>query len=188
MFEPNPFAFTPRVDARVTLIGLSIALPATMASADLVDRWTVGEGDSTATLQFDFMNANTYVFDIAFDGVLTGRGVFDLLAADDTGRFGFAFEVISYSFGDFLVGVGIEDDYHYGAGSPPDYADSWHYWTAEGPDAWSASMIGFSDRELSDGSRDAWVFGSFDSPAAIPAPGSLAMLAAGLLGSRRRRR
>ena len=115
----NPSAFTTRDAGLVAFIGLSVALSSTMASADLVDRWAVGEGDSTATLQFDFMNANTYIFDIAFDGVLTGRGVYDLLAADDTGRFGFAFEVISYSFGDFLVGVGIEDDYHYGAGSPP---------------------------------------------------------------------
>lgn len=169
----------------VILAGVVIV---THAEADLVDRWEVGTGDQSATLQFDFLDGRTFAFDVRWSGTLTGRGAFDLIADDDTGRFGFTFDVLSYSFGDFLVGVGVDDAYHYGEGSPPDWVDVWHYWTAESPtDAWSYASIGFSDRLLADGARDGWVFGTTDAPATIPAPGVLVVLFGGGLARTRRR-
>ena len=169
------------------VIGLfSAAAVSAVSQADLVGSWSVGEGDFSASIQFDFIDGDTYLFDVFWDGSITGREVFDLIADDVTGQYSFEYEVITYTFGDFLVGVGIEDDYQYGEGSPPDYADSWHYWTAEGGDAWAASLIGFSDRILSDGSRDAWVFGDFDPPSQIPGPATLALF--GLISMRRHRR
>jgi hypothetical protein len=169
------------------VIGLILAAAvAVQSQADLVGQWDVGEGSSTASIQFDFLDGQTFLFDLSWDGDLTGREAFDLLAGDDTGRFFFEFDYIAYSFGDFLTGVGIEDSYDYGEGSPPDYADTWKYWTAEGDGLWESSMIGFSDRILTDGSRDAWVFGNYDPPAQIPAPATLALL--GLVPMSRRRR
>lgn len=162
----------------------------THTHAELVDRWDVGAGDQSATLQFDFLDGRTFAFDVHWTGSLTGRGAFDLIADDDTGRFAFTFDVISYSFGDFLVGVGVDDAYQYGEGSPPDWIDVWHYWTAESPgDAWNYASIGFSDRVLTDGARDGWVFGTFDAPAVIPAPGVAGLgIVAVLTRTRRRRR
>ena len=158
------------------------------ADADLVDRWSVGSGDQTASLQFDFLDGNTFVFDVSWTGDLTGREAFDLIDADSTGRFDFEFEVISFSFGDFLVGVGVEDAYDYGEGTPPDYVDVWTYWNSDSAsDDWTYSSVGFSARMLTDGARDGWVFGSTDAPAVIPAPGLIpAALVAGLLRRRRR--
>jgi hypothetical protein len=157
------------------------------ARSELVDRFTVGEGDQSAALQFDFLDGRTWVFDVAWTGELSGRGAFDLIAADTTGRFAFDFEIISYSFGDFLVGVTIEDASHHGTGTPPDYVDTWHYWTAETADEpWTESFIGFNDRALADGGRDGWVFGTLATPAVVPAPGVLTFGILGLAATRRR--
>lgn len=168
---------------------VTLGFLAANGSADLVGSWSLGSGDDHAEVQIDFMNGNSYLFDLAFDDELSGRDVFDLLsdAANTTSDLTFDFTVISYSFGDFLTGITLNDDADYGEGSPPDYLDTWAYWTAEGGDDWSASMIGFSDRMLVDGSRDAWVFGTGAAPATIPAPATIAV-ALFVRGDRRRRR
>ena len=158
-----------------------------VVSADLVGSWDLGSGDSTAQIQVDFLSGNSYLFDVSFDSTITGRAVFDVIANESENIEGldFEFDYIAYSFGDFLVGIEINDSYDYGEGSPPDYLDSWSYWTAEGADDWASSMVGFNGRNLVDGSRDAWVFGTGAAPAAIPAPATMAIFAFGL---RRRRR
>jgi hypothetical protein len=38
-------------------------------------------------------------------------------------------------------------------------------------------MFGASDRTLTNGSRDAWVFGSSAVPQTVPAPGAIVLLA-----------
>lgn len=156
------------------------------AHAELVGQWELGQGDSTATIQFDFQDNSTYVISLSWDGELTGRGAFDLIEDEALNVFDFEFDYISYSFGDFLTGVGIEDSYNYGTGTPPDYTDTWGYWTAEGDGDWSSSMIGFSSRILLDGSRDGWVFEG-GAPASIPAPATLGLLALLPVGRKRRR-
>lgn len=158
-----------------------------LASADFVGAWELGSGDSTAEVQFDFLTGGSYLFEVSFDSSITGRDLFDLIAteADTVGGLEFTFDYIAYSFGDFLVGVGINDSYDYGEGSPPDYLDTWGYWISDGTDDWASSMVGFSDRVLVDGSRDGWVFGTGLAPASIPAPATIAVFAFGL-GRRRR--
>ena len=52
--------------------------------------------------------------------------------------------------------------------------------------AWEMAMFGASDRMLSNGSADAWVFGSGDAPQSVPAPG-LALFALTMLRRRARR-
>lgn len=165
---------------------LAVVVP---VHGDLVDRWDVGEGDQTASIQFDFLDGQTFVFDVSWTGDLTGREAFDVIADDTSGRFTFDFDFIAYSFGDFLTDVGINDAFDAGSGSPPDYVDVWHYWTAESStDAWESSFIGFSDRMLADGARDAWVFGTNVGPSVIPAPGALGLSIIGLAAAGRRRR
>ena len=169
------------------VIGLvSSGVLAYSTQADLVDTFVVGQGDSNASIQFDFLDGNSYLVEIAWDGELTGREAFDLIEAEGA-SFDFEFQYESYSFGDFLTGVNIEFSYNYGTGTPPDYVDVWHYWTADGTDPWALSAIGFSDRLLIDGSRDAWVFGTNDAPFQIPAPATLALFGLLPIGRKRRR-
>ena len=86
----------------------AVTFGSSLAQAELVDRWDVGTGDQTASLQFDFLSGDTFVFDVSWTGDLTGRAAFDIIAADDTGRFDFSFDYIAYSFGDFLTTVEID--------------------------------------------------------------------------------
>lgn len=157
------------------------------ASAALIGSWTIGEGASTSTVQIQFANGNTYLYDIRYDGALTGQDLFERIAAAQPGYF--AYEVTSFSFGDALFGIAIGSDANSGFGNPPAYLDYWHYWTrSAGTDAWTESFVGFGDRTVGDGSWDGWVFDSSDAPGAVPAPGALAMLLlAGAKAGRRRR-
>ena len=179
-----------RVSSLLTTAALLVVtMPASTAVSELIDRFAVGAGDQTASLQFDFLDGRTWVFDVSWSGDLSGRSAFDLIASDNTGRFAFDFEVISYSFGDFLVGVSVEDAYHHGTGTPPDYADTWHFWSADAPEQpWTESLVGFNDRVLTHGARDGWVFGTTAPPATIPAPGGLALAMAAIRLRDRRRR
>ncbi len=156
------------------------------AAAALVGSWTVGSGANSSFVQIEFGNGNAYLYDVRYDGAQTGRGLFDTIAAAQPGFF--AFEVITFSFGDALFGISIGGDTNSGFGNPPLYLDYWHYWTRGAvADTWAESFIGFGDRTVSDGSWDGWVFNSATAPAAIPAPGAIALLAIGGLVSRRRR-
>ena len=158
-----------------------VGVGATYAAADVVATYDVGAGASLAEVQFDFSNGNTHVYSLRWNGTLYGRDVFDVISAAQPDLFAFEYE--TYSFGDFLTGVSLGDDADSGVGTPPDYIDYWHYWTHDGSGVHEASMIGFNNRVLVDGSADAWVFGHSDAPASIPAPGSLLIL---LVGNRRR--
>ena len=179
----------PLLASPLVAVVLPLGLGSSTVTAELVDRFTVGTGDQTASLQFDFLDGRTWVFDIEWTGTLTGRDAFDVLAADTTGRFSFDFDVITDSFGAFHVGVTIDDATDFGTGTPPDYLDTWHYWTANAAaDPWDQSFIGFNDRVLADGARDGWVFGTSATPATIPAPATLTVLGMALTGACRRRR
>ena len=71
---------------------------------------------NTSRFRIHLSNGNTYVFDVAFDDELRGRDVFDLVtaAADTIEDLTFDFTVISYSFGDFLTGITLNDDSDFG--------------------------------------------------------------------------
>jgi hypothetical protein len=129
------------------------------------------------------LRRNTHIVNVRWDGTLTGFGALELVAAQATdGRL----DYLSFSFGKFVTGLGVGGDYQYGEGELWPIENYWHYWTAEGDAAFEAAMFGAADRALQDGSRDAWVFGSSAAPAAIPAPGALALAACAGLSRRRR--
>jgi MYXO-CTERM domain-containing protein len=165
---------------------LSLALGATSARAELVGNYIIGNGANASFVQFQFTNANTYLYEVRYDGSMTGRALFDIVAAAQPGFFSFTYD--SFSFGDFVTGITIGTDTDFGYGTPPDYLDYWHYWTrASATDAWTESFIGFADRVVANGSWDGWVFNSASAPNAVPTPSALALLAGGLLATRRRR-
>ena len=168
---------------KTLLISTVISCPL-IAQGDLVDTYSIGTGQLEASIQFDFLNGNTHLFNVQWDGEMTGRGVFDMILDERSDIFDFTF--IEYSFGDFLTGVIIGSDDNFGTGTPPDYLDTWKYWTAEGAGEFVSSSIGFSERNLINGSSDAWVFGSYDAPATIPAPATLALMGLTLVSRRRR--
>jgi hypothetical protein len=160
-----------------------ICLCPSIATAGLVATYDIGSGSKSATIQFDFENGNTHVATLRWDGVLNG---FQALQVVTGGVSGGRLDYLSFSFGKFVTGIGLGADYQYGEGELWPIENYWHYWTAEGIAPFEAAMFGAADRELRDGSRDAWVFGSSAAPAAIPAPGALALAACAGLSRRRR--
>ena len=155
------------------------------ASAELVGSYTVGSGANSSQLLFQFTNTHSYLYEIRYDGALFGDDLLAIAAAAQPGFF--SYQVTSFSFGDALLSVSIGADVDTGFGNPPDYLDYWHYWTRESAvESWNESLIGFTDRAVSDGSWDGWVFNSGGAPATVPAPGALALFA--LVGLRRARR
>lgn len=156
------------------------------AYAALVDSFVVGSGASASFVQFQFTNANTYLYEVRYDGAMTGKGLFAIIGSAQPGFFSYTFD--TYSFGDFVTGITVGADSDSGYGTPPDYLDYWHYWTrAAAADGWTESFIGFGDRAVSNGSWDGWVFNSAGAPSAVPAPGAIALVAFAAVARRRRR-
>ncbi len=156
------------------------------ASASLVGNYVVGSGTSASFVQFQFTNANTYLYEVRYDGAMTGKGLFAIIGSAQPGFFAYTYD--TYSFGDFVTGITIGADSDSGYGTPPDYLDYWHYWTRTSVgDAWTESFVGFGDRTVSNGSWDGWVFNSAAAPAAVPGPGAIALLAMTGMARRRRR-
>ena len=170
------------------VVGCLVGSAASIASGDLVGSFTVGSGSSASFVQFEFANANAYLYEVRYDGALFGDDLFAIIASAQPGYF--SYDIQSFAFGDALLGVTIGADTNAGFGTPPAYLDYWHYWTrADGASAWTESFIGFSDRAVSNGSWDGWVFDSANAPTAVPAPGVAALLAlsGAWTGTRRRR-
>ena len=165
------------------MVMVTLASVTVEVSADIVSEFDLGTGANTSTVLFQFTNENQYLYTIRYDDPMTGRTVFDLISNEQPGYF--VPDIQTFSFGDSLFGLAIGDDEDAGFGTAPEYLDYWHYWTKESESAeWEFSMIGFSDRILSDGSVDGWVFNSNDAP--IPAPAAIsAVLGLGLIRRRR---
>ena len=164
---------------------VSLSVAAKPLHADVVGTFEIGVGDSTSSFLFQFTNGNQYLYELSYSGVLSGQDAIEIIAAEQASYF--IPDIISYSFGDSLNGLAIGDDEDSGfGGTAPDYADYWHYWLKDDvSEEWSFASFGFSDRLISDGSWDGWVFNSNAAP--VPAFGTIFGLA-GLSACRRRRR
>jgi hypothetical protein len=146
----------------------AIAISSSHAFAGIVASYDVGTGASTSTIQVDFTNGNAYQVTLRWDTAMNG---FDALQSATSAITGAALAYDAYPFGNFVTGIGFDADYEYGNGDLWPIENYWHYWT-EVNGQWEMAMFGASDRMLTDGSKDAWVFGSSDLPQAVPAPGA----------------
>jgi hypothetical protein len=170
---------------RVVLLSLAtLAGAADRASAAIVQTYEVGQGGTTSSIQVDFGNGNGYLFTVRFDGSLTGLGALQLMAAEVPG---FTLELESFPWGELVAGMGVGTDYDFGTGDLWPVENYWHYWVQNDAWEWVWSPEGAGDRQLSQGSFDAWVFGSAAAPQPIPAAPTFAAIAAAALTRRRRR-
>lgn len=154
------------------------------ANAAIVDTFTVGAGDKSATIQIDFENGNGYLVNYSWSQ--SAHSSWDAMRGIDAALPNMSMLYDTYSFGVFLTGVTIGADTNYGQGDVDPYENYWHFWTKDSGQ-WEQAMFGAADHALVNGSFDAWVFGSSAAPQNIPAPGAAILFLAGVFQARRRR-
>ncbi len=162
-------------------VAAALVLTSSHAIAGIVATYDVGSGTSTSTIQVDFSNGNGYLINLSWTEPMDGFEAMQLAIAAIPGS---QLQYDAYPFGSFVTGIGLGGDFEHGNGDLWPIENYWHYWT-EVNGQWEMAMFGASDRTLTDGSKDAWVFGSGAVPQAVPAPGAIALLLA--LRPRRRR-
>ena len=167
----------------VAALACSVVL-VTSVNAAIVDTYSVGSGDKSATIQIDFENGNGYLVNYSWSA--STHSSWDAMLAIDTALPNMSMQYDTYSFGVFLTGVTIGADTNYGQGDVEPYENYWHLWTKDSGQ-WEQAMFGASDRILVNGANDAWVFGSSTAPQNIPAPGAVVLIMASVFGARRRR-
>ncbi len=141
----------------------------TSVHAAIVDTFTVGSGDKSASIQIDFENGNGYLINYSWSA--SAQSSWDAMLAVDAALPNMSMLYDTYSFGVFLTGVTIGADTNYGQGDVEPYENYWHLWIKDSAQ-WEQAMFGASDRNLVNGASDAWVFGSSNVPQNIPAPGA----------------
>lgn len=173
-----------------SLAFLSILATNSFAHAGVAYSASVGTGDSHSTVQIQFSDGDSYLFDVAWSGTTTGMDLLEIIDASLAEDF-FVLTTDDFGWGDFVSGLGVANDYEYGTGDLwPTVENYWHYWTddiVDGDEDWESSWVGASDHIALDGGWEAWVFISSGEPEAVPAPGALALLALTGANSRRRR-
>ena len=152
--------------------------------AAIVDTFTVGAGDKSASIQIDFENGNGYLINYSWSA--SAQSSWDAMLGIDAALPQMSMLYDTYSFGVFLTGVSIDADTNYGQGDIEPYENYWHFWTKDSGQ-WEQAMFGASDHPLVNGGSDAWVFGSSTAPQNIPAPGVAMLIMASAFGARRRR-
>ena len=157
---------------------------ATSVSAAIVDTYSVGSGDKSATIQIDFENGNGYLINYVWSA--SAHSSWDAMLAIDAALPNMSMQYDTYSFGVFLTGVTIGAETNYGQGDVEPYENYWHFWTKDSGQ-WEQAMFGAADRPLTNGNLDAWVFGSSTVPQNIPAPGAAVVFMASAFFTHRRR-
>jgi hypothetical protein len=165
-------------------VAAALVLTSSHAFAGIVATYDVGSGASTSTIQVDFSNGNGYVINLSWTEPMDG---FEAMQAAIAAIPGSQLQYDVYPFGSFVTGIGLGGDFEYGTGDLWPIENYWHYWT-EVNGQWEMAMFGASDRMLSNGSKDAWVFGSSVAPQAVPAPGAAAQLTVACMWHRFRRK
>ena len=165
-------------------VAAALVLTSSHALAGIVATYDVGAGLYASTIQVDFENGNGYVFTLRWTEPTNG---FEALQQAIAGVAGAQLQYQSFSFGQFVTGIGVGTDFQYGEGDLWPVENYWHYWTQVGGQ-WEMAMFGASDRMLVDGSADAWVFGSSAAPQAVPGPGAMVVTGVLCLVLRSRRR
>lgn len=159
----------------ITLLGAwGAAVPANAFRTQL------GDGDYLAHMVINFSNGAIYEFDVQFsDLAWTGRDLMNYVEAEST----LVSHQNAFDFGDgpvfFLDGLEFDGNSNIGFGGGDNW---WRYWIRDGETgAWESPVFGFSDRTLSDGSWDGWVYGSANPPTLIPEPGTVFLFGLGIV-------
>ena len=159
---------------RRSVFGAMIALWAGSAVA-----WAtpipVGAGVNNATMAIEFSDGALYEFDICFGATEsdteTGLGLFDILEANTS----LTTLRTTYTFGTFVDGISYDGHSNSGFYSGEDW---WHYWIKDSGDTnWLAPSYGVSDRTITDGDSDGWVYGKAYAPGEAPEPATATLLA-----------
>lgn len=134
-----------------------------------------GSGPDTAAVVVEFGDGAEFLFEVNFDIESTGVALLETLA-DEIAQFSIVTQ--EFDFGVFVDGIAYQDHSDQGFGGDENF---WHYWTRSAADAaWEIASVGASDRIVSDGFWDGWVYGRAGAP--VPEPGSATLLALGLTG------
>lgn len=170
---------------------LLLALIITVGSAHTSNAYLtqLGDGDYRAYLVINFDSGAIYEFEVNFSDLLwSGRDLLNFVEAETS----LVSHQQSFDFGGgpifFLDGLEFDGHSNIGFAGGDNW---WHYWVRDGETGeWEMPMFGFSDRQLSDGSWDGWVYGNSNPPMLIPEPGTAILLGMGILmlGWVRRRR
>ncbi|MGE5609801.1 MAG: PEP-CTERM sorting domain-containing protein [Bacillota bacterium] len=158
-------------------VGLAMAT-AMQAEATVIP---VGSGNHQAAVVINFKDGAAYEFAVSFDGTTTGMELLDIIQSQTS----LTTVKQDFGWGAFVDGFSFEGHSNAGFGGGDDW---WQYWTKESSSAdWNASFTGVSDRIVSDGAWDGWVYGRATAPV-VPEPSSLVVLSVGasLLLVRRR--
>lgn len=157
----------------------AVAIAGAAGSVAMAAVVPVGTGGSQAELYVEFADGAAYSFQVAFDGPMTGMGLFDAVEAATGMTTMRVFE------GAFIDAVTYDGHSNSGFGGGENW---WHYWIREPGGPWTMSFISATDRIVSDGTGDAWIYGHALPP--VPEPATALLACAGMvlvLPNRRRR-
>lgn len=159
---------------RLAISAVMILAMAAVAQAYIIQ---AGSGDKSAFVEIEFKDGAAYLFEVFFDGTVTG---WDLLETLDN-ETDLIVDATGYGGSMFIDGFTYDGHSNIGYGGGEDW---WHYWIRnDGGSAWQMSPVGCSGRTVDDGCWDGWTYGFADPPAAIPEPATAAMLLCGLAGT-----
>lgn len=178
------------IRSRTVAAAIGLGLSLSPAHADLIELEPiqVGSGSASSFVQIEFFEGQTYLFEVFHVNAQT-TGM-DLLYTLDT-ELGdeFILDYQSFDFGNVITGLGFDGLFE---SSDNEEDKWWWYWVRDSHGSeWEFSLAGVTDRIVSDGSWDGWVFGRDDAPVTIkviPAPPATLALACLLFVGRRRRR
>ena len=175
------------MNKQTIVIAVLLASLVTIPSSDAF-LTQLGDGDYLSHLVINFSDGGIYEFDVRYSDLMwTGKDLLDFVEQSTD------LETVQneFEFGGgpvfFLDGISFDGRSNSGFGGGDDW---WRYWIRDGETGeWESPAFGFSDRTISDGSWDGWVYGSANPPVLIPEPGTAWLLAGGmmLLGWMRRR-
>jgi len=174
------------VSVRTLVVGFSsLIMSVAPAHGAIIGTFDVGVGSNAASIQFDQEDGDGYIFNVRWDALhyTSWDAIIDIDAALDSVSITYQ----TFSWGYFLTGVTIDGDTNYGVGDLWPIENYWHFWVHD-TGSWMQAQFGASDRILTNGLSDAWVFGSSALPQIVPAPGAMALTLLSLATCRARRR